>query len=192
MAWYDTVVPSDSKWYRRMLDPADVFGTAPPPPAEDRTMQIDNIKQLQAQAAGTAGPSQTELMLQHQSQQNVSAQYALAQTLRARTAAGASQNAVAGAATTNAALSEAAALTRAREQAEYRRQLTDAITQVRNNDLGVTAAVNQEKAAQRNMFGGFLGGITSALVAKQKRPAAEDTGYGADGTGSNLYPAVGD
>lgn len=179
-------------WWRRVLDPANVFQDAAPPPPEDRDMQLANIKALQDQAAGKT-PSPVDLEIAAASNKATADNYALAQTLRGRTAAGASQNGVAGAAATNSAIFSSGLKAKAEEEAAYNTQLANAINSLRNNDLGVQAAAQQTKNNQRQLFGGFLNGLATAAVARGKSKSSdEDDGYGSDGTGSNTYAPVGD
>jgi hypothetical protein len=160
-------------------------------PAEDPTLG-NRIKAADLEASGGPGAPETraEILLKQQTARNIAAQYALGNTLRARSAGAASQTASTGAADANAqATEQGVALQRqgqldAENRAAALHQYADALEQNRTN------ARNQMlghilPGAQTLGLLGQGGGASGAPFGSEQAPAAgEATGSSSAALGS--------
>lgn len=167
---------------------------------DDDTLNA-RIAQSDLEAQGKGGPTAADALLERQTGRNVAAQYALGQTLRQRTAAGASRQASEGAAAANATGTALGVDLRRQEQLDararsdalhaYQQQLEQAKTNARNKLLGGLVNVIAPSILGLGPTGG------GAIGGEQAAPATPSEGTGAassalsDGGGAAAGQAAG-
>jgi hypothetical protein len=164
-------------------------------PDEDTTLG-NRIHDADEAAAGRGGPTAADNLLAQQTGRNVAAQYALGQTLRQRTAAGASRQVSEGVGAANANATEMGVNLRHQEQMDaqgrsdrlhaYQDQLSQARANARNGMLfGLLTPL------QAGVLGSGKGSTEAAPVAAPSETGASSAGLGDYGGGAAAGQASG-